>query len=190
MADLMSQRAYARHRGVTHRAVQKAVADGRIKLVDGKIDAAQADRDWKRNTDESKPLNSVSGNPKHRKVSAGAPQAPVGGRQEASESPASGSQGAGGSGPDFATSRAIREAYLARLARLEYETKSGQLVKIDEVKVAWFKVISEAKTNLLAVPTKAKAQIPHLKPEEISILQDLIREALEETANCPVPASN
>lgn len=48
---LMSQRAYARHRGVTHRAVQKALASGRITATpDGRIDSALADALWDANT--------------------------------------------------------------------------------------------------------------------------------------------
>jgi hypothetical protein len=48
---LMSQRAYAAHRGVSHTAVQKAVQSGRISnLPDGRIDPALADQEWDRNT--------------------------------------------------------------------------------------------------------------------------------------------
>lgn len=52
---LMGFREYARHRGVTLRAVQKAIEAERIAIVeiDGarKIDADHADRDWRLNTD-------------------------------------------------------------------------------------------------------------------------------------------
>ena len=48
----LSQRGYARHRGVTHRAVQKAIKAGRITTnSDGTIDAARADAQWTANTD-------------------------------------------------------------------------------------------------------------------------------------------
>jgi hypothetical protein len=47
----LSQRAYAAHRGVSHTAVQKAIASGRIStLADGRIDPAVADREWDANT--------------------------------------------------------------------------------------------------------------------------------------------
>lgn len=43
----LSQRAYARHRGVSHTAVQKAIRDGRIpQRADGLVDVAAADRAW------------------------------------------------------------------------------------------------------------------------------------------------
>ena len=48
---LMSQRAYARHRGVYVSAVQKAVDTGRITLQPGgRIDSDTADEEWERNT--------------------------------------------------------------------------------------------------------------------------------------------
>src|SRR5271169_4008044 len=47
----MSLRAYARHRGVSLRAVQKALASGRIAArEDGRLDAEVADVNWSRNT--------------------------------------------------------------------------------------------------------------------------------------------
>ena len=47
----LSQRAYARHRGVSEAAVRKAVKSGRVTaLSDGTIDQASADRQWEGNT--------------------------------------------------------------------------------------------------------------------------------------------
>ena len=47
----MGQREYARYRGVTHRAVQKALHTGRIVAeANGRIDVAQADALWTANT--------------------------------------------------------------------------------------------------------------------------------------------
>lgn len=47
----LSIRAYARHRGVSHVAVKKAIDTGRITpLPDGTIDAETADAQWARNT--------------------------------------------------------------------------------------------------------------------------------------------
>lgn len=47
----LSIRAYARHRGVSHVAVKKAIDAGRItREADGTIDAERADREWAQNT--------------------------------------------------------------------------------------------------------------------------------------------
>ena len=51
----LSIRAYARHRGVTDKAVRKAITAGRITPnKDGTINAKKADKEWKDNTDKSK----------------------------------------------------------------------------------------------------------------------------------------
>ena len=51
----LSIRAYARHRGVSHVAVKKAIDTGRISLgTDGSLDPAQADREWAQNTTGSR----------------------------------------------------------------------------------------------------------------------------------------
>ena len=47
----VSLREYARHRGVSHTAVQKAIASGRIGTEpDGTIDSDRADLEWEANT--------------------------------------------------------------------------------------------------------------------------------------------
>ncbi len=48
--NLISKSAYARHRGVDEKAVRKAVAEGRISLINGKIDPDVADIQWAANT--------------------------------------------------------------------------------------------------------------------------------------------
>lgn len=51
----MSRRQYAAHRGVSHTAVGKAIATGRITTeADGTIDPVKADRQWDAQTDPAK----------------------------------------------------------------------------------------------------------------------------------------
>lgn len=51
----MSRRQYAAHRGVSHTAVGKAIAAGRITTEpDGSIDPVKADRQWDAQTDPAK----------------------------------------------------------------------------------------------------------------------------------------
>ena len=51
----LSIRAYARHRGVSHVAVLRAIKTGRVPAEpDGTIDAAKADAAWARSTDPAK----------------------------------------------------------------------------------------------------------------------------------------
>lgn len=44
--ELVSQREYARRRGVSQPTVCRAVKDGRLTLVAGKVDPVAADREW------------------------------------------------------------------------------------------------------------------------------------------------
>ena len=74
--ELISQREYARRRGISNVAVHRAVASGRISTVDGRIDPVQADREWRENTDQSKPRNRITGQPQHRRVPS-APSEPM-----------------------------------------------------------------------------------------------------------------
>jgi hypothetical protein len=48
--QLMTKAAYARHRGCDEKAVRKAIAEGRISLINGKIDPDVADIQWAKNT--------------------------------------------------------------------------------------------------------------------------------------------
>lgn len=69
------------------------------------------------------------------------------------------------------------------MLELDRKRKEGELLTRSEVEKAWTDAISASKTKLLALPTMAKQRIPHLDLEEIEILTELIREALEALAN-------
>jgi hypothetical protein len=125
---LVSIRGYAKHRGVSHTAVEKAVKQGRIRTVDGKIDVEQADRDWNRN---SSPVNKPEAAPR----AAAAPEPLV-------------------AGPSFAQSRAVREAYEARLAKLTWEERIKKLINADEVRVSAYNFSRMIRDRLLNVPDR------------------------------------
>ncbi len=100
---LLSLRAYAKHRGVSLAAVQKAIHSGRITPTsDGLIDSDRADAEWNAKT--------RPGQRRTRPVAA-APREPA-------EAPAS--------GLDYFRARAIRESYLARLAKIEFEERASR----------------------------------------------------------------
>ena len=80
------------------------------------------------------------------------------------------------SGPSFAQSRAIKEAYNARLAKLSYEEKSGALVRTDTVKVAWFNTLRVLRDRALNLPDRLA---PLLAAEtDPKIVRDLLEEEL------------
>lgn len=199
MSELIGIRECARRLGVSDTAVHKAIKAGRIAVAGRTeksdrplVDWPQAETDWGRNSDTSKrhhigPTGASArrtkytggdtkpGMPTNAQVMAGAADAP-----EHSAQPG----GAGAvSGPSLAQSKAIREAYLARLAKLEYEEKSGKLVSADEVKAGWFKQITAAKTRILGIPAACKSRYADLPLVALAVIEQVCREALEDLAN-------
>jgi hypothetical protein len=164
---LVSMREYARRRGVTTEAVSKAVKTGRISLVGKKVDVAAADRDWAANTQPGQMAAK-----KTRK-------APTKGPKRTRKAPETQAPEVN----NYAVARARREDYLARQAQADFEERSGLLVNANEMKAAWAKLITEAKTRLLSVPIKCKSRLPALSALDVSIIENLIRDELEELVN-------
>lgn len=176
---LISQREYARRRGVSHSAVQRAISAGRIATVDGKIDPAQADREWRDNTDQSKPRNRITGSPKHARV-AGEPSEPMdfGGSEE--------SHGGNGTATGYAKARAARELCQAQLAKLELDRQRGTLIRADEVRVGAFNMARKTRDQLIALPERVAAilaatedatEVQHILDEEIERICQEIADA-------------
>jgi hypothetical protein len=85
--------------------------------------------------------------------------------------------------PDYNISRARSEFEKANLLELERKTKEALLIPREQVEKAAASVAAIVRTKLLAVPTRARQRIPHLTLEEVAILDELQREALEELAD-------
>lgn len=90
--------------------------------------------------------------------------------------------------PDYTVSRARSEFEKANLLELQRKTQEGLLLRREDVEQATGKAVNMARTKVLGVPSRAKQQIPHLTPEEVELLRDLLREALEELAVMEVTA--
>ena len=180
----LSIRAYAQHRGVSHTAVAKAIKSGRICLEpDGKIDPAKADAQWERNTLPSQRLNSRAAKPA-AKGETPPVSTPVSTSAKREQQPPL--ETGRTTAPDYQTSRAIREAYAARLAKLEYEERTGKLLNADEVKVKYFNLARQLRDRLLQIPRRLSPQIVAAvvaQPDQRAVetmIEDAIREALEE----------
>ena len=142
----LSIRQYAKRRGLSHTAVQKALKQGRIRpTADGRIDVEQADRDWQRHTGPSKP-------------------------------PGFSVPDEGLRGPSFAKSRAIRELYMAKLAKLEFEQRSGKLTDRQEVEHAAFNAARTTRDRMLCIPSRVA---PILATEsDANRIQDILEEEI------------
>ena len=154
---IMSQRAYARHRGVALFAVQKAIKSGRISTTaKGQIDSDVADEEWARNTREYAPAVTQSDED--------------GGAFGASQ---------------YSKARAVREHYQARLAKLEFEERTGKLVSKDEVQVAAFNKFRQFRDAVLNLPDRLAAMLAAETDaaKAYEILSTEIRKALNEFAD-------
>lgn len=196
--DPMGLREFGAWIGVTGEAVRKAIATGRIpadcvgerrlgsRMVPCITDPQRAADAWGRNTDPTWQRDNA-------KISAAKT---IHGRRAAkhlnrdepppARSAMNGGIGAGGISakvPTITESKAIAEAYKARLLKLEYDEKAGRLISVDRVKIEVSSMIATVRTRLLGVPSKAKQRLPHLSRADVVELEGLIREALEELAD-------
>lgn len=196
---MISIRKYAQERGISHVAVLKAIQSGRlVKSIThdaaGKPkigDPDLADSEWAANTDQAKPLNRISGEPKRRKETATAAYEPR--QSAAAQAPvpmAAPPTDAGDTGgPSYAKSRAVREAYQARLAKLDYEEKSGKLLPADAVRVAMFNAARKARDMLMALPDRiAPLVVGNPDQHEVHrLLTDEVRRVCAEIAAVKPP---
>lgn len=164
---------YARRLGVSHEAVRKAVKVGRLaKSVTWgannkpRLMPDLADQEWAANTDKAQ-----------QRVPAVPPPRPdpppPAAEPEQSQEPRTAT---------FQQARTLREAYMARLARLEFEEKSKQLVRADAVKNEAFKVARVVRDNLLNIPDRVAAELAN-ETNQFKVHQRLtheIRRALED----------
>jgi hypothetical protein len=148
MPELVSQGEYARRRGVSQQAVSKALKAGRIAAVNGKIDPAQADAQWRRRTNPGQAMRSAA-------IAAGA-RLDQGGAPAGLERGEGGAKG-GQTGVDYGQQRAIHEGYRARLAKVEYERQIGKLVELDVVRVKWFNTLRNGRNVILGMPDQLSA---------------------------------
>jgi hypothetical protein len=155
---LITFSAYARHRKISHQAVYKAKNAGRLAGAivteggkEGLSSIAAADREWAANTDQSKPSNSVTGQPKRRASEAEEPYAPDDAGEQRSGPPGTPGTGAG---VTYSRARAMREAFMAKESKLNYELRAGHYVDAEAVRVAVFSIQREARDMLLAVPDR------------------------------------
>ena len=136
----LSLRGYAKHRGVSDAAVRKALKQGRISKGDnGKINPKIADNQWDKNSDP--------GQIKRSEI----PERVDYSQQNSSPNSLS--------GPSYQQSRAIREAYNAKLIRLQFEKESKKLISVDEVKVTAFNAARMTRDRILNVPDRVIPQL-------------------------------
>jgi hypothetical protein len=181
MKQGISAGAYAQHRrdlglpGGTPRAVQEAIAAGRLKrcLVAAThggrktwriADVVAADAEWKATTNTAMipltgPAASKSTKPAKNRDSVSEPV-------------------------DLSLSEesAREKFWKAQIAELDYRERLGDLVDAKEMQAKLSDVFTRCRGRLLGLPTRAKQQCPHLTITDIGTLDGIVREALETLA--------
>ncbi len=160
MARLLGVREYARHRGVSHAAVSKAIKVGRLDkaVKKGKrgpaIDAEVADLEWAANTD-----------PAQQRVHE--PE-PGGAGEQGSLFRAPREKPDQGQAITMARARATRETLLAQIAHLNLERMKGELVPRKDVETQAFATGRKLRDALFgSVPGLAHELIAIRDPREM-----------------------
>jgi hypothetical protein len=85
---------------------------------------------------------------------------------------------------DFQTARAIKENYLARQAKVDYEERIGKLVDAEAVSLKQYELARQIRDSMMAIPSRIAEQLAAETDVNIvsRMLSDEIRQALESAA--------
>jgi len=155
----LSIRAYARHRGVSHVAVKKAIDTGRITpLPDGTIDPVAADAQWAANTTPTRRL--VTAEPREAPQPAAAvreiPQASAKVVREAAE-PQTPALSSGGT--SLLQARTVNEVVKAQTNKVRLARLKGELVDRSQAVAHVFKLARAERDAWLNWPARISAQM-------------------------------
>ena len=165
----VSIRAYARHRGVSHVAVMRAIKAGRVPAEpDGTIDQATADAAWERSTDPSRSKTRPKAPSEKLRPIA---EAAVGSVRETLKE-----QGlpAGGS-VTFVQARTAHEIAKAHLARLRLQRMKGELIDRARTTAMVFRLAREERDAWINWPARVAA----LMASELGVEAHAMQKALE-----------
>lgn len=145
----LSIRAYARHRGVSHVAVKKAIDTGRITPeADGTIDPERADRQWEQNTAAPRKLST---GPK-RAAQADTPRPAT---RETVAEPSTPPLSAGGT--SLLQARTVNEVLKAQLNKVELARRRDELVDRSQAIAHVFKLARAERDAWLNWPARVSA---------------------------------
>ena len=180
----ISQRAYARLRGVALSAVQKAIKTKRITPnEDGTIDPERANQEWERNTFAGKTLHQATQTTRPQVVPLSAPPPRGGsgmpGQPDVSSDPVAA----------YLRARAVSETFKAKTAQLEYEERAGKLIqatKAGEYAAHWSAIVGDAlsaypdRVAPLVAAAKTEAEIHRILVGETNALRRKMAKAISD----------
>lgn len=169
--QLITKAAYARHRGCDEKAVRKAVAEGRISLIDGKIDAAVADIQWAQNTRARADSGRTAALP-----GLGAGQ----GGTAAVEGP-TGSIAQPAADQGYQDFRIRRERADAERAERENDKEAGRLIVRDSTERAIFDAFRALRDRIMATAQRSAPKLIGMSDvrEAERVIADELRKAFE-----------
>ena len=186
----MTPAAYAAHRGVSDRAVRKAIESGRlVRAVTRKgarwvIDPEIADLEWDRNTAPQKVRSAAqinNGKARAKGEDPGEPDAPM-------------VPGAGRGQATYSQAKAAAEGYRAMLLKLDYQERDGSLVRKVEVERQLFEVAKQVKDAVLRlgplmigeIAKAAGGLTPDQRQDVLMIIERHQTQALEALGNARI----
>lgn len=157
----ITQTEMARRLGVHTQTLIKAIQVGRvgppaIQVVDGKrriVDPNEVERQFHSRTDASKSHPKSQQDPGEENV-----------------------------GLDLAEWNKRKAAAEAKLKELKLFREMGKLILARDIESAITDAFERCKVRVLGIHVRARQQIPHLTREDVTLLEDLEREACEELA--------
>jgi len=158
----ISLRAYARMRGCSLTAVQKAIASRRITpLADGTIDPERANQQWAKNTFAGQTMNRAMAAPKPSRSGstqpkASAPPSVIPQAGEVSSDPVAA----------YLRARAVNETFKAKVSQLEYEERTGKLIPAARASEYAATFSSIVKDGLMAMPDRLAPMLAAVDDEK------------------------
>lgn len=159
----LSIRAYARHRGVSHVAVMKAIEAGRItQQADGTLDPEQADREWEQNTASPRKKSPMQNHTTAEAISS-------------ATSP---------NGTSLLQARTVNEVVKAQTNKVRLAQLKGELVDRPQAIAHVFKLARTERDAWLNWPARISAQLAaklDVDPHAMHVaLEAAVREHLQE----------
>ncbi len=148
--ERITQAEFARRNDWSKQYVAKLVKQGRVTLEGGKIDPVAAKRAIDQLAEPSTALRKTSDSPRA--------SAPV---QAASPTDSR-------KAVDYASARTMREAYRAKMARLDYEEREKQLIDASQVREEAFQAGRIIRDALLAIPDRV-SDVLAAEPDPVQV---------------------
>ncbi len=155
--QLITKSAYARLRGCDEKAVRKAVNEGRISAIEGKIDPAVADIQWAQNTRARIPQNAAAAAPVGQltiNVSGEGAAMP----DAANDKPAA--------DPSYMQFRMRREEADAQIAEMNAAKMRGTMLMRQDVDRAMFEIGRELRDRLTACARRIASEVASIPTAE------------------------